>query len=46
LDRTPGLRLAVSRVDVRNVERYKGVRVDVEGYEGAKRLRRSGRKQK
>lgn len=46
LDRTPGLRLVVSRVDARNVEMYKGVQVDAEGCEGAKRLRRSGRKQK
>jgi hypothetical protein len=46
LNKAPGLRLAVSRVDARNVERYKGVPVDVEGYECGKRLRRSGRKQK
>jgi hypothetical protein len=44
LNRTPGLRLAVSRVDARNVERYKGVLVDVEGYEDAKRTGRSGRR--
>jgi hypothetical protein len=44
LNRTPGLRLAVSRVDARNVERYKGVLVDVEGYEDAKRRGRSGKR--
>jgi hypothetical protein len=44
LNRTPGLRLAVSRVDATNVERYKGVLVDVEGFEDAVRRGRSQRR--